>query len=482
MKRFPLRIRLTALVTLVFGAALTIAAIGGLAGLDNSLRTDARATAERLLSDYLKQIHGGNLGPATPNAEDATRFVYFNSDGQEITENQFGQILLENLPDQAKDLSFADNSEAWPLPPEMVDGSVIDLPTDSGFVVDAGVVPVTPQGDPVLLERGEDTIAVGLPVQVGDQELTIAVSSPLDPVTNSTNTLTRVLLVLVPTLTGAIALATWTIVGRTLRPVHAITAKVDLINNQNLDQRIQESETDDEIGQLASTMNPMLGRLHNAQAAQHQFISDASHELRSPITASQAALEFAQRNPQETNWPATAELLHKENARLADLVDDFLLLAQTEEAGPSRAESVDLDDVCLTEAQRPHPTPVHVHIDSPAQVNGNLDHLTRAIRNIVDNATRHAKTQVDITITTKPNSAVIEIADDGSGIPTAELDAVFDRFSRLDPSRNRALGGGAGLGWAIAQQIITAHQGSITAANRKPAGAIFTITIPTSTD
>lgn len=226
-------------------------------------------------------------------------------------------------------------------------------------------------------------------------------------------------------------------------------------------------------------MNRMLARLQHARDAQRQFISDASHELRSPITATQATLEVARGQADQADWTATADILHQENVRLATLVDDLLLLAQLDEtSSPLVAQDVDLDELCLAEANRPHPTSVHVHVDAPARIRGNPQNLARAIRNLVDNASRHATSRVDITISLDHTTAVIEVADDGPGIPPADLERVFDRFSRLDTSRSRALGGGAGLGLAIAKHIVTAHNGALTASNRTNGGARFTLTIP----
>ncbi len=109
---------------------------------------------------------------------------------------------------------------------------------------------------------------------------------------------------------------------------------------------------------------------------------------------------------------------------------------------------------------------------------GNHQHLTRAIRNLVENAARHATSRVDITVSFEHGTAVIEVADDGPGIPREDLEHVFDRFSRLDTSRNRTLGGGAGLGLAITRQIINSHHGTVTAHTGTNGGARFTVTIP----
>lgn len=476
MTRLPLRIRLTLLVTILFGLALSATAVVSLARIESSLQTDIRNNAEALLVGYFDQLLGGSIGPGDPAPEDATRFVYLDDQGNDLTTLEYQRVLLNAVATQVEDLPFPELPDSFPVPPELL--------SDSPIIVESGAVqlviqPITRDGEPVLLDRGDNVITVGIPVQVGDTPLTIAVSSPLQPVTDSLNTLTRSALVIVPGLILAIAAATWIIVGRALRPVDAITAHVDRISTESLDQRVPEPGADDELGHLAVTMNRMLARLQHARDAQRQFISDASHELRSPITATQATLEVARSHADRADWTATADILHQENVRLATLVDDLLLLAQLDEtSSPLVAQDVDLDELCLAEANRPHPTSVRVHVDAPARIRGNPQNLARAIRNLVDNASRHATSRVDITISLDHTTAAIEVADDGPSIPPADLERVFDRFSRLDTSRSRALGGGAGLGLAISKHIVTAHNGALTASNRTNGGARFTLTIP----
>lgn len=476
MSRFPLRLRLTVVVTVLFGLALSTAAVVSLVGIESSLRTSTRNNAEALLIDYLDALVEGTIGPGDPAPEDALRFVYVDDQGNDLTDVQYQRILLDSITSHIGDLLTPPVSGLVAAPP----GSLVEGPV----IVDAGIVeisfePITPDSEPITLDRGGDVIAIGMSVRVGNVPLTVAVSSPLQPVTDSIDALTRLYAVVVPLLILAMAAMAWLIIGKALRPVDAITAQVDRITTESLDQRVPAPEVDDEIGHLAATMNRMLARLQDARDAQRRFISDASHELRSPITATAATLEVARNQPEEIDWPATAEILDEENVRLAQLVDDLLLLAQLQETGPlENVQEVDLDELCLQEAQRPHPCGVRVHIESPVRVAGDPSTLTRAIRNLVDNAARHANSRVDITTSRNQDSAVIKVADDGPGIPEEDLERVFQRFSRVDSSRNRALGGGAGLGLAIADRIVASHHGTIVASNAPNGGARFTMTIP----
>jgi signal transduction histidine kinase len=345
------------------------------------------------------------------------------------------------------------------------------------------------EGPSRVIARGPDVIAVGAPITLGESEITIAVSSPLQPVRDSIDRVREGLLLSVPLLVLAIAFATWLIVGRALRPVEAMTARVDRITAESLDQRVPQPVGRDELSHLASTMNKMLARLQTSRDAQRQFISDASHELRSPITATQATLEVAQRDPDNVDWHKTSGVLFDENLRLAGLVDDLLLSASLDEAplGTDLTE-VDLDEVCISEAARPHPCEVHVRVESPARVRANLGHVTRAVRNLVDNAARHATTRVDVVVASIDGFGVIEIVDDGPGIAPESLNVIFERFTRLDESRHRASTsearrGGAGLGLAITRQIAQAHGGSVTAENRPDdSGARLTLQLPIEVD
>ena len=473
MSKLPLRARLTLLVAALFAIALTTAAVVGLDQIETSLETETRDNAEALLFDYIGQLEGGALGAAQPDAQEATRFLYLGPDGAELNDAEFRSILFTSIESGFEPFPLPEGFP--PLPDELATGGIV--------IVEAGQLPIainSAVGDqPIALDQGDDVTAVGLGVTIGEQDLTIGVSSPLRPVRDSIDAMTRLFLILVPALTLLIAGGTWFLVGRALRPVSAITTHVDRITTHNLEERVPETEATDEIGHLARTMNKMLAGLHTARDQQRQFISDASHELRSPITATRATLDVARANPGSTDWLATAKILHDENTRLATLVDDLLVLARFDETrSVDLKDDIDLDELFLAEAERPHACPVGVKVDSPVRLQGDLSAMTRAARNLVENAARHASSSVVVTIAVDESHAIVSIADDGPGIPDADLDRIFERFTRLDDSRQRSDGGGAGLGLAITKQIIAAHNGTITATNPTSGGALFTLTFP----
>lgn len=294
---------------------------------------------------------------------------------------------------------------------------------------------------------------------------------------------------------AGIGLLIWAALGRTLSPVRAMADQVDQIDDRNLHQRLDVPSADDELQGLALTMNRMLDRLESARDRQRRFVSDASHELRSPITATQATLDVARARPERTDWMTVSEVLVEENERLAALVDDLLLLARLDEGEAQDAAhdwAVDLDELCLAEGARPRSANVRVRIDTPVRVSGSHAMLTRAVRNLIDNASDHAD-NVEVVVGLEYEPAIappaghagngplakITVNDDGPGIDPAYRQIVFDRFTRLDEARSRAQGG-AGLGLAIVAGVAAAHGGQITVGQSPTGGASFVLTLAAS--
>jgi signal transduction histidine kinase len=309
---------------------------------------------------------------------------------------------------------------------------------------------------------------------------TVYVAGSLEGVDDSTSSLVRLLLIGLPALLVLVGATTWVVTGRALRPVEAMRREVEVIGAEDLHRRVPESGTPDEIGRLAHTMNAMLGRLENATDRQRRFVADASHELRSPLTGIRAQLEVDLAHPERADWETTERDVLDDAIRMQRLVDDLLTLATADAAPPdaSHREPVDLDELVLQEARRLRSRTEH-RIDttgvSGAQLDANPDQLVRAVRNLLDNATRHARTLVTVTLQESDTAVVLTVADDGPGIPPEARDRVFERFTRLDGARDRDEGG-TGLGLAITQEVVTAHGGTI-AVDDVP-GARFTISFP----
>ncbi len=325
---------------------------------------------------------------------------------------------------------------------------------------------------------------VGVTTPTGN--VTVAVGAAEGPINDVVTTVGILFASVFPVILVLLAVNTYFLSGRTLRPVERIRAQVAAITSSDLNKRVSEPRTSDEIARLAATMNEMLARLETARVAQLQFVGDASHELRSPLMTIVGLLDLS-RTTDEPIDPATVKaFLLPEARRLQGMVDDLLLLAKADERGiPLHLDDVDLDDLVGDEARRLSQLgtiTVTMHI-TPIRVRGDRDKLTRAIRNIADNALRHASSAIDLSMSRNDITAtgLITIADDGPGIPATQRGRVFDRFVRLDTDRQRAQGG-SGLGLSIVDEIIRAHDGAVLIGDAPLGGAKVTITLPTIDD
>jgi signal transduction histidine kinase len=303
---------------------------------------------------------------------------------------------------------------------------------------------------------------------------TVYVAASLEGVEESTNSLTGLLWFGLPMLVLLVGAMTWILTGRALRPVELIRTEVEEIGAQDLHRRVPEPPTADEIGRLAQTMNDMLARIEESTDRQRRFVEDASHELRSPLTGIRAQLEVDLAHPGRADWEVTEREVLADTVRLQRLVDDLLLLAAVDARSGARDPApVDLDEVVLAEARRCRSVS-SVTIDttcvSGAQVLGLADQLVRAVRNLLDNALRHARSRVSVSLSEDDNTVTLVVADDGPGIPAEQRDYVFERFARVDGARTSD-DGGTGLGLAITRDVIVAHGGSIAIADRSPAGS-----------
>ncbi len=330
---------------------------------------------------------------------------------------------------------------------------------------------------------GTDYYVVWRKVTVSSGQVTIAIATPLTDVRHSVDTLANSLWVGTPGLILLVGLVVWVLVGRALRPVEAIRTQVDAITGTTMDRRVPVPNTDDEVARLARTMNGMLDRLERASARQRAFVSDASHELRSPVSTIRTELEVASADAEHADWPEVAQRTLGETDRLSRLVDDLLALARLDEAqGPGRRAPVDLDDLVLEESTRTHRVPVRTAGVSAGRVSGDERQLTQVVRNLVDNAQRHASTRVALALRHEDDELVLLVDDDGPGIAEADRERVFDRFTRIDEARGRAAGG-AGLGLAVVRRVVENHGGTVTVADSDPAsgglgGARFVVRLP----
>jgi two-component system, OmpR family, sensor kinase len=280
-------------------------------------------------------------------------------------------------------------------------------------------------------------------------------------------------------LSAVIAIWLANLITRPLRRMAAVASEVD---SGDLTHRIDYSG-DDEVGVLADSFNHMMDRLEEGFRLQRDFVSDASHELRSPLTVLRGRIEqLADHSGDREVVVAEAAQLMREVRRMERLTDDMLTLAKAERGGLVQPRRMPLDDF-VEDLRRDLPLLGERRYSVESSIHGELeadpDRLAQVLRNLVANAVRHtvAEGHIVISIGSENGSAVFAVKDDGTGIEPDQLDRIFDRFHRTDEGRSRAEGG-SGLGLAIAQAIVEAHGGTISASSRPGQGATIRFRIP----
>lgn len=408
--------------------------------------------------------------------------------------------LTDGLVNQSS--SEADNVAALiskgPVPAELPvrSGTAVQVVNAAGAVVASSadlrgrtaVAAVRPSvGDHVQVPAGvplpgndHNGITVATTVATSTGHLTIYAVSSRDQAEDSVHDLEIALAVVLPILVVVSGVLVWILAGRAMRPVESIRREVSDISVSDLHRRVPVPPVDDEIARLASTMNAMLSRLETATDRQRQFVSDASHELRSPLATVITVLEVARARPESADWPSVAATAEAEASRLGAIVDNLLLLARSDEGHlvPGR-ESVDLDELALAEGERlvaQGRVAVDLRGVGAGRVLGDSDQLGRVLRNLADNAERHAAGRVSFEVARTEGAVELVVADDGPGIPPEERRRVFERFTRVDQARDRPAGG-AGLGLAIVGEVVAAHGGSVVVADSE-VGARVVVRLP----
>ncbi|HEY9307728.1 MAG TPA: ATP-binding protein [Microbacterium sp.] len=426
--RRSLRTRITAASTLVVAAALVVGALAFYGILSVTIRDATVRAAETRAEQLAARIDAE--GPAVVTELDDDIAQVLGEDGRVVATS------------------------------EEADGG--DLPD-----LDGGPV-ITYDDEPMIVVREDldDGGALLLAVSVEDDQSTLA-------------TVAVLLAVAVAGVVALVAAITWWVVGRALRPVERIRAEVDDISADRLDRRIAVPASGDEIAALAGTMNRMLDRLDTAAAAQRRFVSDASHELRSPLATIRQHAELAQLHPDATSVDDLAGVVHDEGLRMQELVDALLLLTRLDESPVIHQEAVDLDDLALAEISRLRAGGAEVDGSGihAARVRGDVRLLGRLVRNLADNAARHARSAVAIGVLESDGQVLLTVDDDGPGVPAAERERIFERFVRLDEARARDAGG-SGLGLAIVRAIAEAEGGSVVVEDSPLGGARFTVVLP----
>ena len=291
----------------------------------------------------------------------------------------------------------------------------------------------------------------------------IYAATTLDGVNHLSNRLTLLFATGIPLLEALLILVVWFSVGRALRPVELLTTQVDRVDPEHLEFRLTQEPTGDEIEHLTSTMNHLLERLHLARERERRFAADASHELRSPLAAARLGLEVAVAHPDRMDWQEVAADTLEELGRLEALARDLLDLTRLDTARTeAAARPVDLRPLVQTELELRRlrrPELGYACELSTLAVSGVPELLLRALRNALDNAERHARSGIAVSLIRDGSDAVLTVTNDGLSIDPQDRERVFQPFVRLDESRSSD-SGGTGLGLAIVADILRAHRGT----------------------
>jgi len=472
-RAWSLRARLTIIATALLGAGLGVAALLLATTVERSLEAALDTGALQSAREIAALVDAGQLPDPVPVADEGTAVVQVvDADGR-VRAASAGADRLVSLLRPAQ-LEAARGGARLYVPGERagLDG-----------LLRVVAVPAGPAADPRTV-----VVAVGF---AGVQD--------------SVRTLRTGLLAGGPLLLAVLALVSWRVIGWTLRPVEELRGAAAEITGTGGSRRLPVPDARDEVHRLALTLNDMLARLDAASARQRAFVSDAAHELRSPLASLRTQLEVAARLNGTVDVGELARDALLDVDRLSRLVDDLLLLARLDEgtARVPRREPVDLETLAADEVARYAGARVPIRLTgpgtgpgatagaraavagtrapvtgaeaavaggpgaAPVTVSADPAALRRVLANLLDNAVRHAGTAVDVTVSVMDSEALLSVTDDGPGIPATDRDRVFDRFTRLDAARGRH-GGGAGLGLAIVRELVRAHGGTVTLSDAGP--------------
>lgn len=433
-----MRARATVATSALFAVALMISAVGLLMLLRRTMTDNVESTLRLRASDVVGLVAGGVIPERIAIVDE---------------ENSFVQVIQNGLV-------IASSENVRGEPPIVNPASTAAVTMRPAALGHASFRVVTMQTNTSTAE-------------------TVIVGAALEPVDDTVGAATLGLAVGAPLLLALVAAMTWRVVGRSLYPVEAIRSEVAMIGVTDLHRRVPAPSGDDEIARLAGTMNDMLDRLESGTVRQRRFVSDASHELRTPVATIRHELEVALASRTPVDWSSVAADVLDEDLRMQRLVDDLLWLARHDSAAVAvPSVLVDLDEVVLSQIRRQIGREAGVTIDAhevgAGQVRGRADDLARVVVNLLDNAVRYARTRVAVSLGSSEGQVALSIDDDGPGVAPTDRLRIFERFTRTDEARDRDHGG-AGLGLAIAAGIAVEHGAVIAVTDSGLGGARFTL-------
>ncbi|MEV8594893.1 HAMP domain-containing sensor histidine kinase [Streptomyces sp. NPDC052012] len=475
------RARATLAATLVVAVALVAAGAAVLLSLRSNLIGEAGTRAERsaraVASELAartpyKDLSGldGDDGPVQVVDEEG-RLVAASEDLERITGTGTGEVT----PSPAAPSGADDDEDSDDSGDDSDSGSDSDSDSDSDDSLEPGEIAsgaTFTNGSATIDGDTEDYRFAEVQVETHERgRLVVHAGAPLSAEHSAVNTALTVMLLGFPLLLAVVAGVTWLVTRRALRPVEGIRREMAAITaSEDLARRVPEPATHDEIARLARTTNETLAALEASVERQRRFVADASHELRSPIASLRTQLEVAAAHPELLDLDGAVE----DTVRLQHLAADLLLLARLDAGEKPAGTRVDLAALAREEAAGRSGVVVDAE---PVEVAGSRGQLGRLLANLLDNAQRHARETVTVTVRREGERAVLGVADDGEGVPEADRERIFERFVRLDAARSRD-DGGAGLGLAIARDVAARHGGTLTAGAAPAGGALFELRLP----
>ncbi|MDG9716472.1 ATP-binding protein [Streptomyces sp. DH24] len=490
------RSRATLAATLVVAVALVAAGAAVLLSLRSSLLDQADTQAERTAREVAVELAAGRTYDQLSLDDDDRPVQVVTEDGalvaaSEDLERITGTPTTEVEPRPAGRRSgdtvtgagagpADDDADAEPDADTDADaGSETDADADADSDSDDSLDPgeigdaAFTDGSATIDGDAADYRFAAVPVEVRDRgELTVYAGAPLAAEQSAVDTALTGMLTGFPLLLAVVAGVTWLVTRRALRPVEGIRREMAAITaSEDLARRVPVPDTHDEIARLARTTNETLAALETSVERQRRFVADASHELRSPIASLRTQLEVGAAHPELLDVDGAVE----DTVRLQRLAADLLLLARLD-AGERPAADARVDLGALAREEAAGRDGVTVRAES-GQVAGSRGQLGRLLANLLDNAQRHARSAVEVTVRGEGRQVVVAVADDGDGVPEADRERIFERFVRLDAARSRD-DGGAGLGLAIARDVAARHGGTLTVGEAPAGGALFELRLP----
>jgi len=474
-----LRTRITLLTLLILSLSLLV--IG--------------ASVYGLLQRYLYQTLRSELRDAVTQVVSQSQIPFQNGSNANVLDkvlppSVYGEIDIL-VPDKPSPDSFINNFEVIPLPSRALGGQRILLtPGDYLSLLQKGEVWATTQlpqadGAPMrLLVHGVLVRGENAPLNLRNTWIAVLVAKPLKPVEMTLTELSRVFLlasILVLTLVGVL---TYVLVGRTLEPLEAIAQKAEEVSIRGL-TRLPEPDTNDEVAALARALNRMLERLEHAFQTQRRFLADASHELRTPITAILGHVGYLlRRTPVTETQRESLETIHREGARMTKLVSDLLDLAGSEGGWRFDIRPIELLELLNEVAAEYRRTfDGEIALEAPEEevwVEGDDERLHQVFANLISNAIKAGSKRIALKVRLPGDRVVVQVSDDGPGIPAEHLPHLFDRFYRVDKARDRAAGG-SGLGLAIVKAIVEALGGDVWVESEVGRGTTFSVSLRRAT-